>query len=220
MRRYRTRLLSPALWLAALLPACAPNAPAPGPSISAATTEERIWVAMRKSFEDRGIPQWIAHTEKILANAERILAVKDQVPGLCDADVLTTRIAATLHDIGKNKDGRDHEELGAELARRILQDAGLGAAMVDRVSLIVGAHHGYRGIVKGRNDSPEWYIIRLADYAQKNYPADRQQMIAATRQAFQAEQARASARLSVPPPSGKQSLTQVGVSPSSASLRA
>ena len=155
-------------------------------------------MAMEKSFTERGVPQWIEHTKVILSRAEKILAVRSQVPELATADTLTVQLAAILHDIGKNKDGKNHEVLGGELARNILKAAGFDTAMIDRVACIVSAHHGYDGIVAGVSDTPEWYIIRLADYAQSSYPPEADSMAAITRKSVLAEMAKFKARKTAP----------------------
>ena len=101
-----------------------------------------------------------AHTLRVLKNAERIAS---EEPG-CDLEAV--RFGALLHDVARPEELASggklcHAALGAEKARRILQEEGCtDAAFAEHVSEIVRTHR-YRGDLKPA--TPEACIVYDAD---------------------------------------------------------
>ena len=86
----------------------------------------------------------------------------------CDARLQTTiEIAALLHDIGiheavrkyNSSAGNWQEIEGPPVARELLKDLDLDAAILDRVLFLIGHHHTYTAI-----DGPDFQILVEADF--------------------------------------------------------
>lgn len=121
---------------------------------------ERVFERVRRELGDAPGCHDFAHTLRVLKNAERIAS---EEPG-CDLDAV--RFGALLHDVARPEelasDGKlCHAALGAEKARRILQEEGCeDAAFAAHVSEIVRTHR-YRGGL--RPATPEACIVYDAD---------------------------------------------------------
>ena len=85
-----------------------------------------------------------------------------------DADTqYVLEVAAIVHDIAcplcrekyGNTNGKRQEEEGAPMAAAFLEDSGMTAAQVERVSYLVGHHHTFAGI-----DGIDYQILIEADY--------------------------------------------------------
>lgn len=85
-----------------------------------------------------------------------------------DADTqYVLEVAAIVHDIAcplcrekyGNTNGKRQEEEGAPMAAAFLEDSGMTAAQVERVSYLVGHHHTFAGI-----DGVDYQILIEADY--------------------------------------------------------
>ena len=108
---------------------------------------DRVFERVRRELGDAPGCHDFAHTLRVLKNAERIAS---EEPG-CDPDAV--RFGALLHDVARPEELASggklcHAALGAEKARRILQEEGCeDAAFADHVSEIVRTHR-YRGKLK------------------------------------------------------------------------
>jgi len=104
------------------------------------------------------------HTLMVFQAAREILKVKAAFPEITAADSLTTEVATMLHDIGGG--GLANAKPGSIIARDVLMSLkerqGFSDAFIDKISRIVETHH-VTGAVKGKDDSPEWYVVLLAD---------------------------------------------------------
>ena len=123
-----------------------------------ATLCERLVLEMKATFaSDR---RRIDHALKVLQYAETILEAED-------ADALTVKAAAILHDIGipqaerkhGSSAGRFQEIEGPPIARAILEKFGLDEKTIDHVCRIIGSHHSAKDI-----DTPEFRVIWDADW--------------------------------------------------------
>ncbi|MDR2202490.1 MAG: HD family phosphohydrolase [Clostridiales bacterium] len=86
----------------------------------------------------------------------------------CDARTQTIiDVSALLHDIGIREaerkhgsaSGRRQEIEGPPVARELLKNVGLDAAVTERILFIIGRHHSYRYI-----DGPDFQILVEADF--------------------------------------------------------
>lgn len=98
-------------------------------------------------------------------HTERVLALCLHIGHSEGADLDVLRLAAVLHDIGRPREdeteGREcHAEVGAKLARKILQAHGLSNTVIDQVAACVGTHR-FRG--RHRPESLEARILFDAD---------------------------------------------------------
>jgi hypothetical protein len=104
------------------------------------------------------------HTLMVFRAAQAILKVKAGFPEIQAADPKTTEIATMLHDIAGG--GLVNAKPGAVIARDVLTSLkdrlGLTDGFIDQVARIVETHH-VTGTVRGQDDSPEWYVVLLAD---------------------------------------------------------
>jgi len=105
----------------------------------------KVYEAVRKELTD--VPQChdFAHTLRVLNNAERISSME------CPGDPFAVVLGALLHDIARPEElasnGKlDHAQIGAEKARRILEEIGedTDEGLIAHVSDIVRTHR-YRG---------------------------------------------------------------------------
>ena len=104
------------------------------------------------------------HTLGVFKAAVEILKVRSGFPEIASADPLTVEVAAMLHDIGGG--GYANAKPGAAIAREVLaslrQTQGFSDAFIDKICRLVETHH-LTDAVKGKDDSPEWYVVLLAD---------------------------------------------------------
>ncbi len=126
---------------------------------------ESLIVEMKAVFgSDR---RRIDHALKVLGFADQILESEQ-------ADQLTVKAAAILHDIGILEAERKHgsvagrfqEEEGPPIAREILRKLEIDPETIEHVSRIVGSHHSAKDI-----DTPEFRIVWDADWL-ANIPED------------------------------------------------
>jgi hypothetical protein len=96
--------------------------------------------------------------------AQEILKIKQGYPEIAAADPMTSEVAVMLHDIGGG--GFANAQPGAVIARDVLtalkEQHHFSDAFIAKVARIVETHH-LTGTVKGRDDSPEWFVVLLAD---------------------------------------------------------
>ena len=107
--------------------------------------------------DSRGSHDW-SHTERVYKLCVRI----GEKEG---ANLEILRIAALLHDIGRNEQDRTkgqvcHAKVGAQLARQILEDVGLESEKLERVIHCVRTHR-FRG--KHHPESIEAKVLFDAD---------------------------------------------------------
>lgn len=121
---------------------------------------DRVFERVRRELGDAPGCHDFAHTLRVLKNAEHIAS---EEPG-CDPEAV--RFGALLHDVARPEELASggklcHAALGAEKARRILQEEGCtDAVFADHVSEIVRTHR-YRGNLKPA--TPEACIVYDAD---------------------------------------------------------
>lgn len=104
---------------------------------------ERVLAEMELVFKE--IPYGIAHTLRVLVNADEIMAKE----GVSERMAEIVTCAAILHDIGAVKalekygslDGRYQEIEGPAVAKDILERAGVEDTVIARVEYITGHHH-------------------------------------------------------------------------------
>ncbi|PKN91173.1 MAG: phosphohydrolase [Chloroflexi bacterium HGW-Chloroflexi-6] len=104
---------------------------------------ERVLAEMELVFKE--IPYGIAHTMRVLANADEIMAKE----GVSERAAEVVTYAAILHDIGAVRalkkygslDGCYQEIEGPAVAKDILQRVGVDEAVIVRVEYITGNHH-------------------------------------------------------------------------------
>jgi lysophospholipase L1-like esterase len=119
--------------------------------------------AIEKSCGSRNLSP--GHGHKVLPVAQAILGIKNRIPEIKDADPVLVEVAALLHDIGGG--GPPGETKGPPLAREILAEQKCETAMIDRVCRIIATHHHLQGeLVKGLDDTPEWFLVIVADHPQ------------------------------------------------------
>ena len=112
---------------------------------------------------DRGSAGRIQHFVKV----HDLAAVIGTLEGLDEQTQFILETAAIVHDIGcplcrekyGNTNGKRQEEEGAPMAAAFLEDSGMTAAQVERVSYLVGHHHTFAGI-----DGIDYQILIEADY--------------------------------------------------------
>ena len=121
---------------------------------------DRVFERVRRELGDAPGCHDFAHTLRVLKNAERIASEEP------DCDPEAVRFGALLHDVARPEELASggklcHAALGAEKARRILQEEGCAdAAFSEHVSEIVRTHR-YRGDLKPA--TPEACIVYDAD---------------------------------------------------------
>lgn len=116
---------------------------------------------MKLVFKD--VPYGIEHTLRVLQNADEIAAGEMVDPETMEV----VSLAAILHDIGaveaqrkyNSMDGCFQELEGPAIARAILERAGAGGEVMERVSYIVGHHHTPASI-----DGLDFQILWEADF--------------------------------------------------------
>lgn len=105
----------------------------------------------------------IQHFLKVHEIAGLIAAVE----GLDDKTRLTVEAAAVVHDVGikigeklyGTCTGKQQEQLGPPMAKRMLADAGFSADVIERACYLVGHHHTYENI-----DGIDLQILIEADF--------------------------------------------------------
>jgi protein-tyrosine-phosphatase len=123
-----------------------------------AARREELIAELNALFQ--GDQRRIDHAAKVLKYAETILEEED-------ADPLTVKAAAILHDIGIREAERKHgspagrfQELeGPPIAREIMQRVGIDKETTDHVCDIVGSHHSANKV-----DTPEFRVLWDADW--------------------------------------------------------
>lgn len=111
---------------------------------------------------DAGDPKRIHHLLKVHAFA-RLIGLGE---GLDTRTQFRLEAAAYLHDIGIHEgerrfgrnDGKIQEELGPDVARPILDKAGVMGEDAERILWLIGHHHTYASI-----DGPDAQILAEAD---------------------------------------------------------
>ncbi|WP_276689781.1 MULTISPECIES: HD domain-containing protein [Acidaminococcus] len=111
---------------------------------------------------DKGDPKRIHHLLKVHAFA-RIIGLGE---GLDPRTLFRLEAAAYLHDIGIHEgerrfgrnDGKIQEELGPDVARPMLEEAGITGEDAGRILWLIGHHHTYTSI-----DGPDAQILAEAD---------------------------------------------------------
>ncbi|MFC1538357.1 HD domain-containing protein [Candidatus Latescibacterota bacterium] len=122
------------------------------------TLKERLIKSMKNTFGDDR--KRISHALSVLAYAEELHGIEGG-----DRDVVTA--AAVLHDIGIHEAerkygstaGKYQEIEGPPIARRIMEELGLGEELIFHVCRIVGSHHTGRDI-----DTIEFRILWDSDW--------------------------------------------------------
>ena len=103
-----------------------------------------------------------------VAHALKVFALAEALSGGLEAEKRQTLlVAAILHDIGiPNAERKYHssagpyqEREGPPVARRILREEGMPAAMTERVCFLIGHHHSY-----GKIDNSDFQILVEADF--------------------------------------------------------
>lgn len=97
-----------------------------------------------------GDPKRITHFLKVHEYAKLIAAAE----GLDEKTRVTTEAAAVVHDVGIKIGeklygvctGKQQEQLGPPMAKRMLADAGFPADVIERACYLVGHHHTYTDI--------------------------------------------------------------------------
>ncbi|MBI4665877.1 MAG: HD domain-containing protein [Nitrospinae bacterium] len=85
-------------------------------------------------------------------HVQRVLKLCEHIGPLEGCDMTVLRLAALLHDIGRNESDAGggetcHAQLGAEMARGILKEAGADEALIGAVAHCVETHRFRRGAV-------------------------------------------------------------------------
>jgi len=101
------------------------------------------------------------HGFPVLKTAQAILKLKDRIPEMRAADPQTAQVAALLHDIGGG--GAANAKPGAVITRDILKEMKYDPAAARRIERIVETHHVTNNVTVGVDDSPEWYVVLVAD---------------------------------------------------------
>ena len=110
-----------------------------------------------------GDPKRIQHFLKVHELA-KIIAANE---GLDEKTRLTVEAAALVHDVGikigeklyGECTGKQQEQLGAPMAKRMLAETGFAADVTERVGYLVGHHHTYTDI-----DGVDLQILIEADF--------------------------------------------------------
>lgn len=121
----------------------------------------KIKMAMIEYYS--GDAKRIQHFLKVHEIAGLIAAVE----GLDDKTRLTVEAAAVVHDVGikigeklyGSCTGKQQEQLGPPLAKRMLADAGFPEDVIERACYLVGHHHTYNSI-----DGIDLQILIEADF--------------------------------------------------------
>lgn len=121
----------------------------------------KLRMAMIEYFT--GDAKRIQHFLKVHEIAGLIAAVE----GLDDKTRLTVEAAAVVHDVGIKIGeklygvctGKQQEQLGPPMAKRMLADAGFSADVIERACYLVGHHHTYENI-----DGVDLQILIEADF--------------------------------------------------------
>ncbi len=105
------------------------------------------------------------HGFVVLPVARAILAVKEAIPEIRAADPELVQVTALLHDIGGG--GPRGEVSGPPKAREVLAEQKCAPEFIERVCRIIATHHHLHGeLVKGLDDTPEWFVVIVADRPQ------------------------------------------------------
>lgn len=126
----------------------------------------KLRMAMIEYFT--GDAKRIQHFLKVHEIAGLIAAVE----GLDDKTRLTVEAAAVVHDVGIKIGeklygvctGKQQEQLGPPLAKRMLADAGFPEDVIERACYLVGHHHSYNSI-----DGIDLQILIEADFLANLY---------------------------------------------------
>ena len=122
-----------------------------------------------------GDPKRVQHFIKVYFFCEMI----GNAESLSDGEMLVLRAAALTHDIGikraeelyNSASGKYQEELGPEIARKMLETIGFSQNVIDRVCFLIANHHTYTDI-----DSLDYQILVEADFLvnlyEDNCPTD------------------------------------------------
>lgn len=132
-------------------------------------SREKVFMAM-VAF-DKGDPKRVQHFTKVYAYAHLI----GMVEGLGEKELEILDLAALVHDIGiipaekkyGYNNGKLQEEMGPEYARKLLAEAGVEEAAIQRVEFLVGHHHTYKGV-----EGLDWQILLEADFLVNAYESE------------------------------------------------
>lgn len=113
------------------------------------------WPAQREGYH------WPGYTYD---HTVRVVNLAVEMARELDADVAVVRFAALLHDIRKDA-GRDHAQVGAEEARRLLSAHGLPEAFTRSVAAAIECHSGGNG----PDHPPENLCLGDADLIDANF---------------------------------------------------
>ncbi len=120
-------------------------------------------IFMRAVQYDSDNPLRIQHFTKVHDFSRQIAIAENISP----QSLKILEITAILHDVGiraslekyGDDDGKHQEELGPDIARRLLKDRELTAEEIDRICYLIGHHHTYTGI-----DGLDYQILVEADF--------------------------------------------------------
>jgi hypothetical protein len=112
---------------------------------------------------EKGHPDRIQHFTKVYMYA-KLIGEMEKLP---EEEQFILETAAIVHDIGikasKEKYGDDigkhQEELGPDIAQKMLFDLGYEQKIIERICYLVGHHHTYQGI-----DGSDYQILVEADF--------------------------------------------------------
>jgi HD superfamily phosphodiesterase len=128
--------------------------------------KEKAVQSMKQYFENQ---RYIDHTLKVLDYGERIFdgeaGKRVNLPGGFERDVVT--LACIYHDIGipeavrtrGSSDAPHQEELGPDIARKLMGDIGVRSDLLERVLYIIGHHH-----TADRIDGEDFQVVWEADF--------------------------------------------------------
>ena len=119
-----------------------------------------LLATIEKSCQAREVSP--GHGHKVLPVAQAILAIKDRIPEIKDADPVLSQAAALLHDIGGG--GPPGETKGPPIAKEILTEAKCDPVMIERVCQIIATHHRLTGELDVPVvERPDWFVVIVAD---------------------------------------------------------
>jgi len=107
------------------------------------------------------------HKRAVWNAAKAIIAIRDQVPEIEEADPLLAEMSALLHDVGGG--GAQNAAPGAVITERLLTELDHDAEFVRAAARIVETHHVTNEFTEDDN-TPEWKIVLVAD-SPAIYPA-------------------------------------------------
>jgi uncharacterized protein len=117
---------------------------------------ERTRLFVTRVLEGEPSTHDMSHIERVERTCIRIYEKEG-------GDLQTLRLAALLHDVGivrEHKEGGNHAEYSAEIAREFLEENGAGKELVDHVVACVLSHRFSRGM---QAESIEAKILQDAD---------------------------------------------------------